>query len=222
MQHVKIAPSILTADFGHLADQLAAAEKGGADLIHLDVMDGWFVPNISFGPLLIRSVRQYTSLPLDVHLMVQDPERYLAEFADAGASILTVHVEASVHLQRTLQQIRDLGCRVGLALNPATPIESIREVVEMLDMVLVMSVNPGFGGQKFIPATYDKIRRMKALLEQQNTACEVEVDGGVGVSNIADVVASGADVLVAGSAVYNGKQSVGANLSALRGALQKG
>ena len=182
-------------------------------------MDGWFVPNISFGPMLIRSMRHQTHLPLDVHLMVQDPERYLADFADAGAAIITVHVEASVHLQRVLQQIRDLGCQVGLALNPATPVESIREVVEMLDLVLVMSVNPGFGGQKFIPAIYNKLRRMRTFLDQHNPTCALEVDGGVGVSNIADVVASGADVLVVGSAVFNDDQSVGLNLSNLRDAL---
>ena len=215
----KIAPSILTADFGHLADQISAAATGGADYIHLDVMDGTFVPNMSFGPMVIKSIRPHTQLPLDVHLMVQEPGRYLAAFADAGADIITVHAEACLHLHRTLQQIVDVGCKVGVALNPATAIDALREVAPLLDMVLVMSVNPGFGGQKFIPQTYDKLQRTRALLDELKPGCDLEVDGGVGVGNIAEVVASGANVLVVGSAVYNDRSTVMENIAALRAAL---
>ena len=213
---VKIAPSILTADFGHLAQQIEAAEAGGADYIHLDVMDGRFVPNISFGPLVVQAVRQYTALPLDIHLMIVEPDQFIAEFAKAGASILTVHVEACVHLHRTLQLIREVGCRASVALNPATSVEAVYEVLPLLDMVLVMSVNPGFGGQRFIPQSLDKLQRMRDLIAERNPACDLEVDGGVGVHNIADVVASGANVIVAGSAVYNAKAPVAENLHSLR------
>jgi len=216
---IRIAPSILTADFAKLGEQIQAAEYGGADYLHLDVMDGTFVPNMSFGPMVIKSIRAVTNLTLDVHLMVQEPGRYLAEFADAGADILTVHVEACQHLHRTLQQIENLGCKVGLALNPATPIEAILEVIEMLDLVLVMSVNPGFGGQRFIPQTLDKLTRMRAMLNQLNPSCELEVDGGVGVANIQEIVQAGANVLVAGSAVYNERMSVAESLAQLREAV---
>ncbi|MEZ4708238.1 MAG: ribulose-phosphate 3-epimerase [Caldilineaceae bacterium] len=216
---IKLAPSILTADFGHLAQQLQAAEAGGADYMHLDVMDGRFVPNISFGPLLVQAVRQYTALPLDVHLMIVEPDQYIPEFAKAGAAILTVHVEACVHLHRTLQLIRDVGCRASVALNPATPVEAVYEVLPLLDMVLVMSVNPGFGGQQFIAQSLDKLQRMRRLINERNPACDLEVDGGVGAHNIADVAASGANVIVAGSAIYNAKASVAENLRTLRAAL---
>lgn len=216
---IKVAPSILTADFGHLAQQLREAESGGADYMHLDVMDGRFVPNISFGPLLVQAVRQSTSLPLDVHLMIVEPDQYIPEFAKAGASILTVHLEACVHLHRTLQLIRDVGCRAGVAINPATPVDSLYEVLPLLDMVLVMSVNPGFGGQQFIAQSLDKLQRMRRLIDKRNPACDLEVDGGVGAHNIADVVANGANVIVAGSAVYNAKASVAENLRTLRSAL---
>lgn len=218
-RYIKLAPSILTADFGHLADQIHAADASGADYIHLDVMDGMFVPNISFGPLVVNAVRGLTQCTLDVHLMVQEPDRYLAAFVEAGADILTVHVEASLHLHRTVQQIINLGCKASVAINPATPIDAIREVLPMLNMVLVMSVNPGFGGQQFIPTMLDKVSRMNALLDQFNPQCDLEVDGGVGVSNIAQVVDAGANVIVAGSAVYNKKRAVAENLAALRAAI---
>ena len=195
---------------------MQAAEAGGADYLHLDVMDGQFVPNISFGPMLIRSLRSYTSLPFDVHLMVDNPDPYLAAFAEAGAQILTVHQEATRHLHRTIQQIHDLGCRAGVVINPATPNHVLEEVLPLLQLVLIMSVNPGFGGQKFIEGSYAKLRRMRDWLDQVNPDCELEVDGGVGVGNIRQVVESGANVLVVGSAVYNDKGSVAENLAGLR------
>jgi ribulose-phosphate 3-epimerase len=215
---VKLAPSILTADFGHLADQIEAAEAGGADYIHLDVMDGRFVPNISFGPLVISAVRSLTRLPLDVHLMIEEPERYIDAFARAGANLLTVHVENCPHLHRTVQQINDAGCRAGVALNPATGIETVREILPFVDMVLIMSVNPGFGSQRFIETTTSKLRRMRRLIADYNPTAELEVDGGVGPHNIRDIVRSGASVIVVGSAVFNDQAAVGENLAALRAA----
>ncbi len=220
-QPVKLAPSILTADFGNLAEQIRLAEAGGADYIHLDVMDGCFVPNISFGPGIVKAVRQVTSLPLDVHLMVDAPERYVADFAAAGADLLTVHLEASTHLHRTVEQIVAAGCKAGVALNPSTPISAAREILPFVDLVLIMSVNPGFGGQRFIETTTSKLRRMRTMIREYNPTCELEVDGGVGVSNIRDIALSGANVIVVGSAVYNAKNSVAANISALRDALEK-
>jgi ribulose-phosphate 3-epimerase len=216
----KLAPSILTADFGHLADQIRAAETGGADYIHLDVMDGRFVPNITFGPTIVQTVRRATQLPVDVHLMIDDPDRYLADFAEAGANILTVHVEACLHLHRTVQRITELGCRAGVALNPATPIEAVREILPFVDMVLVMSVNPGFGGQRFIETSTNKLRRVRRMQEELNPLCDLEVDGGIDVHNVDDVVRSGANVIVTGSAVFNSSSSVEDNLAALRKAMR--
>ena len=218
---IKLAPSILTADFGNLAEQIRQAEAGGADYIHLDVMDGCFVPNISFGPGIVKAVRQATSLPLDVHLMMNAPERYVETFIDAGADLLTVHVEASVHLHRTVEQIVAAGCKAGVALNPSTPVDAVREILPFVDLILIMSVNPGFGGQRFIETTTSKLRRMRALIREYNPTCELEVDGGVGVYNIRDIALSGANVVVVGSAVYNEKDSVSANIGALREALAK-
>ncbi|MBV7335510.1 ribulose-phosphate 3-epimerase [Chloroflexi bacterium TSY] len=217
---IKIAPSILTADFGHLDAQIRAAEEGGADTIHLDVMDGTFVPNISFGPMVIQWVRRATSLPLDVHLMVQEPVRYLSDYKDAGADSITVHAEACLHLHRTLQSIQDLGLQIGVAINPATSIQAIEEVVPLVDLVLLMSVNPGFGGQRFIEQTKEKLQRMRALLDKVKPACDLQVDGGVGVRNIAEIVQCGANVFVVGSGVYNDKASVATNIAALRNALE--
>jgi len=216
---VKLAPSILTADFGHLADEIQAAEAGGADLLHLDVMDGRFVPNITFGPLVVEAVRKLTKLPLDVHLMIDAPERYLADFAKAGADNLTIQVEACLHLHNAVQKINELGCRASVALNPATAIESVREILPFIDMVLVMSVDPGFGGQKFIETSTSKLRRMRKLLDELNPTCDLEVDGGINVHNIDDVVGSGANVIVVGSSIYNKQGSVAENIAALRNAL---
>jgi len=218
---VKLAPSILTANFAQLATEIAAAEQGGADVIHLDVMDGMFVPNISFGPLMIEAVRSLTALPLDVHLMVHEPDRYLQDFATAGANSLTVHVEACLHLNRTVQRINELGCGVGVALNPATSVELVREILPFVDLVLVMSVNPGFGGQRFIETTTSKLRRMRRLQEELNPVCELQVDGGINQHTIIDVVRSGATNLVLGSAVYSKEGSPAEKLRALRQQLEE-
>ena len=223
MSAIKIAPSILSADFGRLAEQIQEAERGGADWIHVDVMDGHFVPNITIGPLIAAAARKATSLPIDVHLMIEKPERYLAAFADAGADYLTVHVETSPHLHRTVQQIRELGAHPGVTLNPATPLESIAEVLADVDLVLVMSVNPGFGGQSYIPGATERIRRIRGMLDARGLShVELEVDGGVAPATIAQVKSAGASVVVAGSAVYNAKASVADNLRALRQAAGEG
>ena len=216
---VKLAPSILTANFAHLAAEIAAAEAGGADLLHLDVMDGMFVPNISFGPLIVETVRTLTTLPLDVHLMVHEPDRYLTDFVAAGATSLTVHVEACLHLNSTVQRINELGCGVGVAVNPATSVEAVREILPFVDLVLVMSVNPGFGGQRFIETTTSKLRRMRRLQEELNPVCDLQVDGGINLKTIEDVVRSGANNVVLGSAVFSKQGSPAENLRALRQAL---
>jgi ribulose-phosphate 3-epimerase len=197
---VKIAPSILSADFGALAEDIARVEGAGVDQLHVDVMDGRFVPNITIGPPVVEAIRKRTRLPLDVHLMIVEPERYLADFVRAGADIVTVHAEASPHLQRALAQVRELGARAGVALNPATSPEALAWVLDDLDLVLVMSVNPGFGGQKFIPAAYAKIRQIRTLLGPRPV--EVSVDGGVKVEHARPLAAHGASVLVAGSAIF--------------------
>ncbi|WP_437966944.1 ribulose-phosphate 3-epimerase [Sorangium sp. So ce260] len=204
MRHEKIivAPSILSADFGRLAEEVRAAEAAGADWIHVDVMDGRFVPNITIGPLIVRAVRAATRLPLDVHLMIVEPERYVAEFAAAGADRISVHVEASPHLHRTIQQIRDAGARPGVVLNPHTSEESIRYVLPDLDLVLVMSVNPGFGGQRFIPSALTKLRSLRQAIDEAGLDIALEVDGGIAPSTSGQVIAAGATALVAGSAVF--------------------
>ena len=199
---IEIAPSILSADFSRLGEEVKAAERGGAGLIHVDVMDGHFVPNITIGPLVVKAVRRATDLPLDCHLMISEPDRYIADFAHAGASMISVHVEAVVHLHRTLQAIRDLGCRPGVVVNPATSLSSIEEALPFADYVLVMSVNPGFGGQSFIVATLDKIRRLRGMMDSRGLKAHIEVDGGIDVDNVAEVVRSGAEWIVAGSAVF--------------------
>ena len=216
---VRIGPSILSADFLRLGEQIAAAEAGGADFIHVDVMDGRFVPNISIGLPVLEAVRAATDLPVDVHLMIVEPERYVDRFVAAGADSLTVHVEASPHLHRTLQQIAEAGALPGVTLNPATPLAAIEEVLPIVRQVLIMSVNPGFGGQTLIPAALDKIARLRAALDRVNPTCPIEVDGGVKASNIRRVVEAGAEAIVVGSAVYAPGLDAAEAMTALRRAL---
>lgn len=216
---MKLAPSILSCDFGRLAEEIQAAEAGGADWIHVDVMDGHFVPNITIGPLIVEAARRATKLPLDVHLMISSPDRYLASFVDAGADVVTVHQEACPHLHRTLQAIRELGARAGVALNPATPLGFVEPVLGDLDLLLIMSVNPGFGGQRFIPASLTKLQNARALLDRAGSEAELEVDGGVASGNAAAIVAAGASVLVAGSAVFGHGGGAPAGIASIRGAL---
>ena len=215
-RRIFIAPSILSADFARLGDQVHQAEVAGADLIHVDVMDGHFVPNITIGPLVVRALRPATRLPLDVHLMIEHPERYIDEFAQAGADIIKVHVETCPHLERTLQQIREAGAKPGVTLNPATPLVMLEEVLDQVEVILVMTVNPGFGGQKLIPATLDKVRRLRHMLDQRKLACPIQVDGGVNAQTVAAVVQAGADVLVVGAAVFANPEGIGPAIQHLR------
>lgn len=203
-----LAPSILAADLGHLDDEIRSATDAGADYVHVDVMDGRFVPNISIGIPVVEAARQATTLPLDVHLMIVEPERYIERFAEAGADLITVQVEACVHVHRTLQQIREAGCQVGLALNPGTPVSAIQEVASLVDVVLVMSVNPGFGGQSFIPTSLSKIERIRALLDAVNPDALIEVDGGIKPENAREVWQAGAGILVAGTAIFSPERTV--------------
>jgi len=199
---VILAPSVLAADFGHLAEEIARAEEGGALLIHLDVMDGHFVPNLTMGPAVVKAARRATRLPLDVHLMIEHADLYVDAFADAGADWVSLHVEALPHLERTVAHVRERGLKAGVALNPATPLGSVEEIAPELDYVVVMSVNPGFGGQKFLPSSLDKVRRMRDLLRRRGLATQIEVDGGVDESNVKALVVAGAEVLVAGTSVF--------------------
>jgi len=202
---VKIAPSILSADFSKLGEEIKAVEQAGADWIHIDVMDGHFVPNITIGPLVVEAVRKITELPLDVHLMIEDADKYIKDFAQAGADILTVHVEACPHLHRTIHHIKEQNVRAGVVLNPATPLSSLEEVLHEIDMVLLMSVNPGFGGQTFISSLLDKTMNLKEIMGQYEHEFDLEVDGGIKVENAGEIKEVGANVLVAGSAIFNSK-----------------
>ena len=215
MSSVVIAPSILSADFARLADEIAQVEAGGADWIHIDVMDGRFVPNLTFGAKVIDTVRRLTSLPVDVHLMVVEPEQYFDDFAAAGATRLTIHPEVSPHLHRQLTRIREVGCEAGAAINPSTPLSAVSEVIAELDLLLVMSVNPGFGGQQFIPASVDKVRRARAMLDAAGSEAWLQVDGGISRDTIADVWDAGATAFVAGNAVFSAADP-GAEIEMLR------
>jgi ribulose-phosphate 3-epimerase len=221
-RRILLAPSILSADFGRLAEQVAEAEVGGADVIHIDVMDGQFVPNITFGPLVVEAVRRATHLPLYVHLMIERPEAFVEAFAGAGADLLSVHAEASRHLHRLVQQIHGLGKRAGVALNPATSLCTIAEILPYVDQVLVMTVNPGFGGQSFIPTMLDKITHLRTTLAQRGCDCDIEVDGGINVQTVCQVVAAGANVLVAGAAVYSSPVGVATAIRQLRNLAEAG
>jgi len=212
---IRIAPSLLSADFGRLADEVRAAEAGGADLIHLDVMDGRFVPNITVGPLVVEAVRKVTKLPIDAHLMIVEPEKYVEAFARAGADVVSVHAEVSPHLHRTLQAIRAAGARPAVALNPSTPLDYLEWVLADCEMVLVMTVNPGFGGQRYVEACTDKVRRLRAAAEARGQALDIEVDGGIKPENVGAVAAAGANVIVAGTAVF-GARDYGQAIRALR------
>ena len=200
---VLLSPSLLSADFTRLAEEVAVMEEGGADMLHVDVMDGHFVPNITIGPPVVAALSNITDLPLDCHLMIADPDAYLEAFARAGAGIITVHVEAALHLYRTVQQIRELGCKPGVTLNPATPLSAVEEILPFVDMVLLMSVEPGFGGQSFIPTLYRRARTLRSMLEDAgNPGCLIEADGGIKLDNIAEAFEAGVDVVVSGSGVF--------------------
>jgi ribulose-phosphate 3-epimerase len=216
---VLVVPSILSADFARLGEQVQAAQAGGADRIQIDVMDGRFVPNITVGPLVVAAVRQYCTLPLEAHLMIVEPERYLEDVAQAGADIIIVHQEASPHLHRTVDQIHRLGKRAGVAINPATSLAVLQEILDDIELVLCMTVDPGFGGQSFIASTLSKIERLRAMIEQRGARCDLEVDGGISAATVAQAVHAGANVLVAGSAVYGDPQGVGAGIARLRAAI---
>ncbi len=205
MRPVRIAPSVLSADFSRLADEIRAVEAAGADLIHLDIMDGRFVPNLTAGPVVVKAVRKVTRLPLDVHLMIVEPERLIPEFIEAGCNYLTVHVETCPHLHRTVQMIKERGVKAGVTLNPATPLSAVEPILPDVDLLLIMSVNPGFGGQRFIPQALDKVRQARAMLDARGLPAELEVDGGVKVDNIKELAAAGATIFVAGSAIFGSK-----------------
>lgn len=214
-----IVPSILSADFAKLGEQVKTAQLGGADRLQIDVMDGRFVPNITVGPLIVEAVRRHTTLPLEAHLMIVEPERYVEDFAIAGADLIIVHQEVSPHLHRTIQQIQRLGKRAGVAINPATPLAVLQEILNDVDLTLCMTVNPGFGGQDFIPSMLPKIERLRAMIEQHGAHCDLEVDGGISAITAPQVVRAGANVLVAGSAIYNDPAGVSAAIARIRATL---
>ncbi len=218
---IKLAPSILSADLSRLGEQVSEVTQAGADYIHLDVMDGQFVPNLTFGPVVIEGLKSYTNLPLDAHLMIVEPDRRIQDFVNAGVDHITVHAEACVHLHKVLQQIKEGGCRAGVALNPTTPIPAIEEALPFLDIVLILTVNPGFGGQVLIPEVLGKVRKLKEMAAEKGCQVEIEVDGGVNADTAPSVVRAGADTLVAGSAVFNKRETVAEAIARLRNSLKE-
>ncbi len=216
MNQIKISPSILSADFTRLAEQVGEADEAGVDYIHVDVMDGHFVPNITIGPLIVKALRGVTNIPLDVHLMIENPDLYIEDFSKAGADIITVHQEATPHLHRTIQKIHDLGIKAGVSINPSTSVSTLDEIICKVDLVLVMSVNPGFGGQSYIPSSTSKIRKIRDMLDISGSSADLEVDGGVNLDTLKEVVCAGANAFVAGSAIFNNKNGIAENVSALR------
>lgn len=222
MTTIKILPSLLAADFRCLGEQIAAVDRAGADGIHIDVMDGRFVPNITLGPFIVEAARQSTNLPLDVHLMIVEPERYLNDFAQAGADIIAVHQEACPHLHRTIQHIKQLDKKAGLVLNPGTPLSTLEDILDEVDQILIMSVNPGFGGQSFIKTSVDKVRRLRRLLDERGSQAELEIDGGIDPSTAPHVVSAGATMLVAGSAVFRAPGGAAEGVRSLRESIRNG
>jgi ribulose-phosphate 3-epimerase len=216
---VKLAPSILSADFSRLGAQIDEAGKAGADWIHVDVMDGHFVPNITIGPAVVESIRSCTKLPLDVHLMIESPEKYIKQFAEAGSDIITVHAEACKHLHRVVENIKELGAKAGVSINPATPLELIYEILPSIDLMLIMSVNPGFGGQKYIKGSENKVARLRKKIDELGISCEIEIDGGITADNALKVVNAGAQVLVAGSAVFNKKETIAEAIAKIKNSI---
>ena len=216
---IKISPSILSADFGRLGEQVAEASESGADYIHVDIMDGHFVPNLTIGPIIVSGIRPWTVLPLDVHLMIEEPDRLIPDFAKAGANILTVHPEACRHLHRVIYQIKDMGVKAGISLNPGTPASVLEPVISDVDLVLVMTVNPGFGGQKYIHSVTSKIAKVRQMLDEAGSGAELEVDGGINVETASKAVEAGARVLVAGSAVFNDRDTVAGSIARIRESL---